>query len=164
AYPLDAKVIFDGYAHPPTWPVAKLPRPRGEDGNGLVDRIFYKMGRSGDMVKSAATAATSGLRRLVGQPPGLRVLVEKSFDYDSAFARAGGQTYLEGYWQSERYFVDVRDILHRELTLPYAPNAANQAWLARIHAANAVCVHVRRGDYLRADHFAQHGVCSAEYF
>jgi hypothetical protein len=163
-YPLDAKVTFDGYAYPPTWPVAKLPRPSGEDGNGLVDRILHKMGRSGGMIKSATTTAARGLRRLAGQPPGLHVLVEKSFDYDSAFAQARGQTYLEGYWQSERYFVGVRDVIRRELTLPYAPNAANREWLARIDAANAVCVHVRRGDYLTVDHFAQHGVCSAAYF
>jgi hypothetical protein len=44
------------------------------------------------------------------------------------------------------------------------PNAANQQWLARINVANAVCVHVRRGDYLKAPHFEHHGLCSAEYY
>jgi hypothetical protein len=165
-YPISAKVISDGYAYPPTRPVVTLPRPPGEDAPriGLVDRILYKIGRSGDMVKGAMSAAASGLRRLAGQPPGLRVFVEKSFDYDSAFTRLGARTYLEGYWQSERYFAEIGDTVRRELALPYAPNAANAQWLARVRESNAVCVHVRRGDYLLIDHFSQHGVCSPDYY
>jgi len=166
AYPINAKVISDGYAYPPTRPVVTLPRPAGEDQRriSLVDRVLYKMGRSGDMVKGAMATAAHGLRRLTGQPAGLRVFVEKSFDYDAAFGQLRAQTYLEGYWQSERYFADVGDAVRRELTLPHAPNSENARWLARFRDANSVCVHARRGDYLTADHFSQHGICSPDYY
>lgn len=55
---------------------------------------------------------------------------------------------LRGYWQSPRYFADLRD----ELSGVFQPKGPlspySQEMLARIAAAPAVSVHVRRGDYL----------------
>ena len=56
---------------------------------------------------------------------------------------------LSGYWQDERNFRDAAAGLRRELTFRDAPDPENAAMLDRIRgAANPVCVHVRRGDYL----------------
>lgn len=165
-YPIDADLELDGYAYSPARPVISLPRPPGspERPNGIVDRIAYRLKKKGLMNDAMFAAAVGALQRAAGHPPGLRVFSEKTFDYEPAFARLGGRTYLDGYWQSERYFVDARDVIRRELTLPYAPNAGNASWLARIASANAVCVHVRRGDYLTPTYLAHHGVCSIGYY
>ena len=103
------------------------------------------------------------LRRAAGENS-FSVFNERSFDFDPRFPECGAQTYLVGYWQSERYFASVADLVRQELTYQRAPDAANARWLARIRAANAVCVHVRRGDYLLPAHFRHHGLCSAEYY
>jgi hypothetical protein len=165
-YAIDAKAIFDGYAYPPMRRLVRLPRPAGQDrpSVGLVDRILYRMGKGGDVVRNTTAAVAASVRRVTGRQPGLRVFVETTFDYDPAFMRLGAETYLDGYWQSARYFTGVGDVIRRELALPYAPNAANARWLDHIRATNSVCVHVRRGDYLMVDHFAQHGTCSAGYY
>lgn len=165
-YPITAKVTVDGYAYPPTRPLVTLPRPAAPDQRpaGLVDRIASRIGQRGGMAESAVMAVVSGFRQVMGGPAVLRVFREKAFDYDPAFETIGAQTYIDGYWQSERYFNDVCEHIRRELTLPYGPNAVNARWLARIHGTNSVCVHVRRGDYLLADHFSQHGICSADYY
>jgi hypothetical protein len=165
-YRLDADVVRDGYAYSPTRPLVALPRPPGtkERPEGIVDRIAYRLGKSGVRIEGTLAAMASAFRLLTGQAPGLRLFGEKTFDYDPAFTTLGARTYLDGYWQSERYFADSRDLIGRELTLPYQPDAANAPWLARIMGSNAVCVHVRRGDYLAADHAAQHGVCAASYY
>jgi hypothetical protein len=165
-YPLDADVVLDGYAYSPTRPVVILPRPPGtkERPDGIVDRIAYRLARSGIRIEGAFAAAVSSFRYVTRQPPGLRLFAEKTFDYDPAFTTRGAHTYLDGYWQSERYFSDSRNVIRRELTLPYQPNAANAPWLERIMGSNAVCVHVRRGDYLAADHLAEHGICAASYY
>jgi len=165
-FAIDATVMYDGYAHPPPTSVVTLPPPRWGSGRAgrLADRIIVRLGGRPGTIAGAVTRAVAGMRSLLGGPPAMRVFAEKRFDYDAAFAGLRPPTYLEGYWQSYRYFVDVGDVVRRELTLPYAPNAANSRWLARIAGANAVCVHVRRGDYLAADHFALHGVCSVDYY
>jgi hypothetical protein len=165
-YPISAEVVFDGYAYSPTRPIVLLPRPRGskERPDGIIDRVAYRLGRSGFAIEGAFATVLRALHRVTGQPPGLRLFGEKTFDYDAAFVALGARTYLDGYWQSERYFSDVRGLIGRQLTLPYAPNAANASWLTRIAGANSICVHVRRGDYLMTDHLAQHGICAASYY
>ena len=165
-YPIDADLEPDGYAYSPSRPVIILPRPPGsrERPDGLMDRVAYRLKRSGVMNDAAFAAVLQGLQRAAGRPAGLRVFSEKSFDYDPAFTKLGARTYLDGYWQSERYFADARDAIRRELTLPYEPNAANASWLARIRSANSVCVHVRRGDYLTPTYLAHHGICSTGYY
>jgi hypothetical protein len=165
-YPIDAAVVFDGYASSPIRPRVVLPRPRGVPIHpyGLVNRIADRLtGRPG-AVEGAVSAVASHLRRARGGTSGLQVFRESTFDYDPAFMALGAGTYLDGYWQSYRYFDGVRDIISRELTLPLEPNSLNREWLVRIRSANAVCIHVRRGDYLMADHFADHGVCSPDYY
>lgn len=59
-----------------------------------------------------------------------------------------GHSLLYGYYQSERYFADVRSALRRDLVPRSALPDATRAWRDRIDATNAVAVHVRRGDYV----------------
>jgi hypothetical protein len=163
-YAIDAAVVFDGYAYAPQTPAVMLPRPDWlrERPGSFIDRFVYRLGRA--RVEGGAIRLVNTVRYLTGRAAALRVFAEKSFDYDPGFSRLEGRTYLEGYWQSHRYFADTADVIRRELTLRYEPNAVNRQWLARILGSNSVCVHVRRGDYLTVDHFDQHGICSADYY
>ena len=82
-----------------------------------------------------------------------KVFSEKRwFKYDTMFERLSGSIYLDGYWQSYRYFDNVADLIRggiRPTTRP--PSVQTAAWLApHREPANAVCLHVRRGDYLPA--------------
>ena len=66
--------------------------------------------------------------------------------------------YLEGYWQSDKYFQDVSTQLRREISLK-----ANG--IAPIEDANAVSLHVRRGDYISNPVTNQfHGASSVTYY
>lgn len=95
-----------------------------------------------------------------------RLVAESGFDFSAeALATARPKAYLFGYWQSERYFLPIAPALRRTFRTPRAIDARNRPWLARIQGATgAVCVHVRRGDYLRPDTAAVHGLCSLAYF
>jgi hypothetical protein len=53
--------------------------------------------------------------------------------------------YLEGYWQHEAYFADIRDLLCREITQRTPHDAQNLEFAGRISAQRTpVCLHVRR--------------------
>ena len=52
--------------------------------------------------------------------------------------------YLEGYFQDENYFRDIRDQLLAELQLHTAHDAQNLAVAEKIGSVEAVCLHVRR--------------------
>jgi len=59
-----------------------------------------------------------------------------------------GNVILGGYWQSEEYFKDIRDIILDDLTLLSSPDKENKKMLQRINNSNSVCLHVRRTDYV----------------
>nr|WP_245168268.1 alpha-1,2-fucosyltransferase [Desulfobaculum xiamenense] len=73
---------------------------------------------------------------------------EPHFHYASAFERLTGDVYLDGYWQSERYFAAASSTVAKELTLAEPQDARNAELAARILSSDSVSVHVRRGDYV----------------
>jgi tellurite resistance-related uncharacterized protein len=114
-----------------------------------------------------ATSPQGLIRRRLGPgaPPGLRVYREQAFTFDPNVLTLGDGTYLDGYWQSERYFADSEPLIRRDFTLRTPPTAENAEWLGRIASTPAVSLHVRRGDYAsdpRTNAF--HGLCSPEYY
>jgi hypothetical protein len=164
-YPIDADVVADGYPYEPITPIVRFPRPQHVPvaPYRLLDRVIYRLSRGSGALDKAIRTISSRIDRVRGGT-GLTVFNERSFDYDPEFASLDSRTYLVGYWQSPRYFSDARDTICRELTLSRQPNDQNAQWLRRIARGNSVCLHVRRGDYLLPEHFAQHGVCSPDYY
>jgi hypothetical protein len=73
---------------------------------------------------------------------------------------------LFGFFQNERYFKDIRDIIVKEFTLKAPPTGRNQELLREIMAnPQSVSVHVRRGDYVTSQTAsAKHGTKGLEYY
>jgi hypothetical protein len=73
--------------------------------------------------------------------------------------------YLDGYFQSEKYFKHVRPQLLNEFTFPRF-DAFNESLKQTIlKAPNAVSIHVRRGDYLKSEEILNiHGVLPFSYY
>ena len=53
-------------------------------------------------------------------------------------------TYLAGYWQSEKYFKHIEAEIRRELVIVTPHDASNIALAEKIRNHNAVCLHARR--------------------
>ncbi len=74
---------------------------------------------------------------------------EPSYRFHPAFLNAPDNTYLEGYWQSEKYFSATSDSLRKtDFTFREPLLDNSQVLLKRIKETNSVCVHVRRGDFV----------------
>lgn len=73
-------------------------------------------------------------------------------------------TYFSGFFQSEKYFADIREELIEDFSLNCKLNKKNQEILDKIKSTNSVALHFRRGDYLkkRNDDFLGH--CTTEYY
>ena len=69
--------------------------------------------------------------------------------------------YLDGYWQNELYFSDIRELLLRELSPISSMNDLGNAYLEPIKNSNSVSLHVRRGDYLNLKNV---GVLDVDYY
>lgn len=102
--------------------------------------------------------------RLTGRGP--RKLREIKSGYDSRIAKVDSSVWLEGYFQSERYFAPHAGVIRKELSVKQAPDPENARWLSEIkNQPRAVSLHVRRGDYVRNAKFAaRHGTCTPAYY
>ena len=92
---------------------------------------------------------------------------EPSYCYDDAgWERLAVPVYLDGYFQSPRYFTDIAALV-RAAFQPATPLSTSSADFANtIHAETCpVAVHVRRGDYASNPHTAAtHGLLDATYY
>lgn len=84
---------------------------------------------------------------------------------DQQILMASGNIYLQGYWQNEKYFDDIADIIRDDLKIIKKPNKKNAELIGIIGDTNSVAIHIRRGDYISvSESFKTHGICSLDYY
>ncbi len=66
-------------------------------------------------------------------------------DYDPRFLeiKFDGMVYIEGYWQSEKYFKNVEAVIRNDLIIKAPKDLKNQSMAAQIRSVNAVAIHLR---------------------
>jgi len=90
---------------------------------------------------------------------------ERHFHFDPDVMSLPDGSCLDGYWQSELYFADVRDRVRQEFSFRTQPIGRNAELISEIDSCSAVSLHVRRGDYVTDPSAnAVHGVCTLDYY
>ena len=103
--------------------------------------------------------------RYLGPLMPMHAVREQGFAHNDSLGRTVNDSYLVGAWQSELYFRDIREVLLDELTPIKPPSVEDTELLQTMQACDAICVHVRRGDYVSSNSAsAYHGVCSLDYY
>jgi len=79
-------------------------------------------------------------------------------EYDPELVQVGQRRSYTvfGYWQDERYFADIEEVLRQELCFKRQLSAENQLLAKQMQAEDSVAVHVRRVQYdcaLRAEYY-----------
>jgi hypothetical protein len=78
-----------------------------------------------------------------------KILLEQGRKLNENILSAPSSVYLDGYWQSERYFTDISDIIRNEFRFPTKAENQYVSDLTRaITDSNSVSIHIRRGDYI----------------
>lgn len=81
--------------------------------------------------------------------PFSNVYTEKSIRFDSNVFNTKPSIYLKGYWNSYKYFEDVRNELLMDFSFKDKMNEENKRIANLItNSNNSISLHVRRGDYL----------------
>jgi hypothetical protein len=92
-------------------------------------------------------------------------VVEPYFHYWTEIKNVPNDSYLRGYWQSEKYFHEVASVIRSDFTFKNPLTRQNAELAVQIGQVNAVSLHVRRGDYAKNPKTtATHGLCSLDYY
>ena len=95
----------------------------------------------------------------------IRLVKEQTIDFDDNILTLPNDVYLDGYWQSEKYFQDIKNIIKNDFLFVTKPSEKNQVITKKIAACNSVSIHVRRGDYILNPETKQiHHVCDEKYY
>ena len=93
-------------------------------------------------------AARHLLKEFLRKRSGALTYKEPHFHYDENFNNIEGTVYLDGYFQSPKYFSGIDDQLREDLKFPSDYPEKLKPILQRIIECDAIAIHVRRGDYL----------------
>lgn len=99
-----------------------------------------------------------------------RFVPQHDYVYNPKQLRVSHNQYLEGFWQSEKYFSSYASLLSTQITLkePLTPSADAIAQAIQHHKEQGiitVLLHIRRGDYVtNPSASAFHGAQTTEYY
>lgn len=122
---------------------------------------------------AAEVAALTELRhnpvaRLFGRKPRpakTHIIEKKGLSFDPSILRLPDGVYLDGYWQSERYFAAIAPRIRREFVVLPPQTGLNLETARQIAGTEAVSLHIRRGDYVTNPKTNQiHGTCDLDYY
>lgn len=72
--------------------------------------------------------------------------------------------YIKGFFQTEKYFSNIREELIKDFSLNIEMNETNRKMLEKIKNTNSISVHFRRGDYTKKRVADKYGSCSVDYY
>lgn len=97
--------------------------------------------------------------------PASYVSEKTEFLFDPLIEKTRDNHYLDGYWQTEKYFLPIESTIRKEFTVCLPQDTKNGEMSERISSYNSISVHIRRGDYIQNKHTnAFHGTASLDYY
>lgn len=91
---------------------------------------------------------------------------EKSLLYDENLLNLSGNEFVKGYFQTEKYFENIRDVLLKQFLINQKLSNSTIKYAEEIKQhKNACAIHIRRGDFI-SDEKANsvHGTCDLNYY
>lgn len=93
------------------------------------------------------------------------IIREGSFEFQGELRSDECEAYIDGYWQSEKYFLEFSTQIRSELTICEDTSAENRPVITPNQSQPSVAIHVRRGDFASDPQIhAAHGLCSMDYY
>jgi len=82
-------------------------------------------------------------------------IIEDNHDFNKDVLELSGNKYLIGYWQSEKYFKSIENLIRQEITLKDKLSENYSDMAIEIKSTNSISLHVRRGDYMANPKFSK---------
>lgn len=96
---------------------------------------------------------------------GTYIYEEPHFEFDKEIFNVEPNTYIHGFFQSEKYFKEIENEIREDFKFKLAPDEINQAHINKINSTNSISLHIRRGDYVQKKRYQNvYATCSLDYY
>lgn len=90
---------------------------------------------------------------------------EPHFHYYKYAFQLRANTYIEGFFQSEKYFKKYEEEIRSEFKFKTKPSKFNLYVMEQMSDSNSVSIHIRRGDYIQKKRYQdKYAKCSMDYY
>lgn len=90
------------------------------------------------------------------------LIKEQAYHFENELSAAKKNSYLDGHFQSEKYFFSIRSYLLKELTIKEKDKREELS--RQLKTTESVAVIIRRGDFLQHDHLNLYGSDLSYYY
>jgi hypothetical protein len=95
----------------------------------------------------------------------LNIFKENSLSFQSEVLKINGSTYLDGYFQSEKYFLRHENKIRKNLIFTGVSSWSESIVENQVLGSESVSIHIRRGDYVTNKEVADfHGLLEMDYY
>ena len=92
-------------------------------------------------------------------------LDEKNFHFDPTNLVNEKHIYVNGYWQTEKYFSEIEPLIRNDFKFKLPLNEIESELNRKIESTNSVCVNFRRTDFVHLKSSADtHGLTEMNYY
>jgi len=132
-----------------------------------VFTISAKIATEKKLKKFQALQSNPLIRKIYQWMPRLfsqHIIQEKSHAFDPDVLNTPDNSWINGFWQTEKYFSDIAPILHADFEFKSPLAGLNKTLAEKITTSESLGIHIRRGDYTNPEVAAYHGICSKDYY
>lgn len=91
-------------------------------------------------------------------------IIEKDFSFDPKLLKIK-KWYIEGYFQTEKYFLNFADKIREDFTFTIEPSEKNYTCIQEIKSSESISLHIRRWDFINNTKTNTiHWTCDLEYY
>lgn len=91
--------------------------------------------------------------------------LENGLEFHPEVLNLPNNIYLEGYFQSEKYFVAIKEQIKKDFAVKIKPSQTNVFIIDKINSLNSVSLHIRRGVYATVPEVNKaHGLSPLDYY
>lgn len=72
--------------------------------------------------------------------------------------------YVYGVYENPHFWTEYKEVIRKELKVKTEPSEENKRMIKKINETNAVCVHIRRGDYVTNPRWKGLNICGEQYY
>jgi len=96
---------------------------------------------------------------------GTYIYEEPHFEFDPNVFNVTKNSYIHGFFQSEKYFNHIEKELREDFQFKNPPDSTNQELIEKINSTNSISLHIRRGDYVQKKRYQNvYATCSLDYY